>query len=368
MPRIAEVLVHPVRVPRKFFRNARGKTQHIEAAIVEVRSDSGESGLGEADPVFPKPDVLLGEIVGTIRAFLAPLLIGKDPRNIDGLRLEMDHVLSGHTLAKDAVEVALVDLAARLQNVPAAFILGGQFVDKVPVIAPLGIYPPDDMAREASGYVEQGFTGVKLKIGLEPALDVERIRAVREAVGPDIIMRADANASYSFPDALRTIRQIDRYNLQSIEQPLPAWDLEGMSRLVRAVETPIMADESLKDAPSALELIRRGAAGMFHVKVQGTGGLLRARRVIAMAEAAGIPCIVGQISEMSIGATVDATLAASTRNVIFPGEMAGPLIIDDDVVTRKVDLSRGTIELSPGPGFGLTLDRAALERYGIAAE
>ena len=85
-----------------------------------------------------------------------------------------------------------------------------------------------------------------------------------------------------------------------------------------------------------------------------------------MAEAAGIPCIIGQISEMSIGASADATLAASSRNVIFPGEMSGPLIIDDDVVTRKLDLSCGMIELSSGPGFGLELDRAALERYQIA--
>jgi L-alanine-DL-glutamate epimerase-like enolase superfamily enzyme len=363
---ITQLLVHPVRIPRKFFSNARGKTTHIEAAIVEVQSDSGISGLGEADPLFPNPDILLEEIVSTIRRFLAPLLMGKDPRNIDSLRVEMDNVLTGHTLAKDAVEVALVDLAARLQNVPAAFILGGQFVDKVPVIAPLGIYPPGEMAREASDYVKRGFTGVKLKIGLEPALDVERIRAVREAVGPNVIMRADANASYSFIDALRTLRQIDRFNLQSIEQPLASWDLEGMSRLVRAVETPIMADESLDDAPSALEIIRRRAADIFHVKVQGKGGLLRARRIIALAEAAGIPCIIGQISEMSIGATVDATLAASTTNVIFPGEMAGPLIIDDDVVSRKLDLSRGTIELSAGPGFGLDLDRAALKRYEIA--
>lgn len=366
MPRITELLVHPVRIPRKFFSNARGKTTHIEAAIAEVRSDSGIAGLGEADPYFPNPDVLLEEIVSTIRRFLAPFLIGKDPRNIDRLRLEMDDVLTGHTLAKDAVEIALVDLSARLQNVPAAFILGGQFVDSVPVIAPLGLYPPDKMAREASDYVERGFTGVKLKIGLEPALDVERIRAVREAVGPDIVVRADANASYSFIDALRTIRQIDRFNLQSIEQPLPSWDLEGMSRLVRAVETPIMADESLDDAPSALEIIRRRAADIFHIKVQGKGGLLRARRLIALAEAAGVPCIIGQISEMSIGAMVDATLAASTRNVIFPGEMAGPLVIDDDVVMRKLDLSRGTIELSSGPGFGLDLDPAALTRYQIA--
>ncbi len=365
MPRITELLVHPVRIPRKFFSNARGKTTHIEAAIVEVHSDSGVSGLGEADPLFPNPDVLLEEIVSSIRRFLAPFLVGKDPRNIDHLRLEMDDVLTGHTLAKDAVEVALVDLAARLQNVPAAFILGGQFVDKVPVIAPLGIYPPDEMAREASEYVKRGFTGVKLKIGREPALDVERIRAVREAVGPNVIMRADANASYSFLDALRTIRQIDRFDLQSIEQPLPSWDLEGMSRLVRAVETPIMADESLDGAPSALEIIRRRAADIFHVKVQGKGGLLQARRVIALAEAAGIPCIIGQISEMSIGACVDATLAASTKNVIFPGEMSGPLIIDDDVVTRKLELSRGMLELSPGPGFGLELDHAALKRYQI---
>lgn len=363
--KIAEVVVHPVRVPRKFFKNARGQTDHIEAAIVEVRSDTGMSGLGEADPVFPKPEILLEEVVNTIRLHLAPALIGKDPRNIEFLRREMDRVLTGHTLAKDCLEVALVDLAARLQNVPAAFILGGQFVDRVPVIAPLGIHPPDEMAREAADYVKRGFTGVKLKIGLEPALDVERVRAVREAVGPEVIIRADANCAYSLTDALRAIRQIDRYNLQCIEQPLAAWDLEGMSRLVSSVETPIMADESLHDAPSAMELIRRKAAGIFHVKVQGKGGLLRARHVVAVAEAAGIPCIIGQISEMSIGAVVDATLAASSTNIIYPGEMAGPLIIDDDVVSRKLDLSRGFIELSRSPGFGLELDRSALNRYKV---
>lgn len=365
MTRITEVSVYPVRVPRKFFKNARGQTDHIEAAIVEVRSDSGVSGVGEADPVFPNPDILLEEVVSTIRTRLAPILIGKDPRNVDYLRLEMDRVLTGHSLAKDCLEVALVDVAARLQNVPAAYILGGQFVNRVPVIAPLGIHPPEEMAREASDYVASGFKGVKLKIGLDPNLDVERVRAVREAVGPDVIMRADANCSYSLQDALRTIRKIDEFNLQCIEQPLPAWDLEGMCRLVNSVETPIMADESLHDAHSALEIIRRKAADIFHVKVQGRGGLLRARRIVAVAEAAGIPCIIGQISEMSLGAIADATLAASARNVLFPGEMVGPLIINGDVVIHKLDLSRGAIELSAGPGLGLDLDRTALERYQI---
>lgn len=364
MHAIRDVIVDAVRVPRRLFKNARGRTTHIDAAIVQVHCNDGTIGLGEADPIFPCPHNFLHEIVDVIRYILTPDLIGKDPCNIDALRVRMDKILVGHTLAKDAVEVALVDLCAKLYGVPAAMLLGGQHADVIPVVAPLGIRTPDEMAQEAADFIKQGFAGVKLKIGGDPATDVARIRSVREAVGEHVIIRADANEAYDFPTALKFLRDIEPFQLQSVEQPLPGWDLDGMSRLSNRSATPLMADESLKDAASALEIIRRNAAQLFHLKVQGRGGLLRARRIMAIADAAGIPCVVGQISEMSIGVSADAVLAAS-GTTLLPGEMTGPLIINGDVVTQKLDITAGKIYLSRAPGLGLELDQAALARYRV---
>lgn len=357
------VQVHAVSVPRKLFRNARGNTTSIEAVIICIRARDGAYGLSETDIRFPISDISVEALAAMVGKRIAPVLVGQDARNINRLMAAVDQAGFTHIRARAGVEVALIDLVARSQDVPAGHLLGGLHAQKLPLVAPLGIGDPEELAQQAAGFVQQGFAGVKVKIGREPHLDVDRIRAVRAAIGSAVILRADANAAYTYDEALRVLRKVEDCELQCIEQPLPGRDLEGMSRLANAVATPLMADESLKEA-SAIELIRRNAAAMFHVKVQSCGGLFKAREILSIAAAAGVRCIVGQISSMSIASVVDATLALSVADPL-PGEMVGPLIIEDDVVTAKVDLSAGHLDLGGRVGLGFELDAGALDKYGV---
>jgi o-succinylbenzoate synthase len=358
--KIVEVRAHTVTLRyRRPFVIAGGASPSATNVIVTLRGDDGQVGYGEAAPMTAYSGETAGNIQSVLEEHFFPMLPGRNPLDLEALHADMDRRLSGHSFAKAAIDFACYDLAGRSLGLPVYALLGGKFRDRVPLAWAVGLGTVEEMVAEAVTYARAGFPTIKLKIGLDAALDLQVVREVRRAIGPEVAIRVDANQGYDRITAERTLPRMEEEGLQLIEQPIPRWDIDGMAALCRALTTPIMADESLYSLQEAMHLVQRGAADIFNIKLLKPGGLYRSRQVAAVAEAAGIPCIVGSMPEMGVGTAAGLHFAAATRAVSYPSELIGPLMFDGDILAGNPlgDLSRvpGYLAVSDAPGLGVGL-------------
>ena len=339
-----------------------GEVKSKDHLVVKVTTNDGLVGVGEISP-GPAFSGETGDAeASVIKGQLAPVMLGEDPFNLETILSRMDRAIVGFHLAKSAIDFALFDLLGKALGVPAYRLLGGRYRDKVPLAWPIGQRSKKEMVQEAVTKVKEGYGAIKLKIGgPDPREDVDLVRAVREAIGDRIALRVDANQAYSPDVAVRTIRQMEKYDLQYVEQPVPRWDLPGMARVREAVATPIMADESVFSLHDAYAVISTGAADILNLKVGKVGGLLMAKKVAAVAEAAGILCMVGSMLELSIGTMAGAHIALSTRNVSYECELVCHLFYSLDIVKETPKIERGCLMVPDKPGLGLELDEEKLK-------
>jgi L-alanine-DL-glutamate epimerase-like enolase superfamily enzyme len=348
------------------YKNAYLAKTVQKSAIVRITTDDGVTGLGNIDPGpgYSKESII--DHLRVLETTLKPLLIGMDPCNIHEILARIEPAIEGFLDSKAAIEMACVDLAARAQGVPVYTWLGGAMTRHLTFNAWIGIQTPDKAAAETMAWQKRGFRSAKIKVGGGIEADRDRVKAVREAVGPDFGLRIDANAGYDVESSIKLAQYVAPCNLQLFEQPVAAEDLAGLARVRRAanaVGLKIMADEALLDHASLIDIIRAGAADMVKVKVMKQGGFLTTRRMIATAEAAGMKCVVGHGFGLGINTMAEIMLAATSSNVIDGLECVGPLKTGDDIVTHKLDLSRGTLELPEVPGLGVVLDDAKVAQY-----
>lgn len=338
-----------------------------KSAVVRITATGGAIGLGNVDPVAGYSEESTEQTLVALETILAPLVIGLDPTNIHAVLHRMDGALPDYFDAKAAIEMACVDLTARALDVAVHTYLGGAVREQLLFNAWIGILSPEVAAAETAGWQKRGFRSAKIKVGGDIAADRDRVRAVREAVGPDFKLRIDANEGYDADTSIALARMVAPFDLQLFEQPVPADDLAGMARVRReSAGIPIMADESILDHASLIRVIQAGAADIVKVKVMKQGGIMHTLRMIATAEAAGIRCVLGHGFGLGINTMAEIMLAATSANVIDGIECVGPLKTSDDIVMHKLDLGAGSIALPPGPGLGVTLDQAKLERYRLA--
>lgn len=362
--KINEIKVTVVDVPgRGTFKSSKSRTSSLMSVIVEVHTSENIFGIGEAMPAFSGPEETISDITAAINEYISPKISGMNPLDIEAVLSRMEKAISAHFYAKAAVETALYDLSGKALGVPAGILLGGRLTDTIPLVGWIGVNAPEENAIEARQWVDKGFPAVKMKIGGDANRDIDRVRAVREAVGPDLVLRVDANESFTVHEAIKVINRLEKYNIESVEQPVPKWNRQGMATVAAAVDIPIMADESVSTAHDLIEVIRARAADIIKVRVQAHGGMLNTKKMIAIAEAAGIPCIIGRGFQLSIGAAAEIHVAASSQNIIHPSEMVGPLKAQDDVVVTPLDMSRGFVEVPKGHGLGLEIDSAKMTKY-----
>jgi L-Ala-D/L-Glu epimerase len=345
------------------FRNAYVTKKVQKSAIVRIRGGDGAVGLGNIDPSPGYSAETIAESLRVLRGQLAPRIVGSDAANVHQLTELMDEAVKGFLDAKAAIEMACVDLTCRRLGIPVHQYLGGAVRQELRFNAWIGILPPGEAADEAKKWFDRGFRSAKIKVGGGIAADRERVRAVREAVGPSMALRADANAGYSVAEAIELGRMLEPLDLQLLEQPVAADDLAGMAKVRGSIGIPVMADESILDHASLINVIRAGAADIVKLKVMKQGGLLKTRRMLATAEAAGIRVVVGHGFGLGVNTVAEMMLAATSRNVMDGLECVGPLKTSDDIVTRKLDLSRGILALPTGAGLAVELDEQKLEAY-----
>ena len=348
------------------FKNAYLSKSVVKSAVVRITASGGAVGLGNIDPTPGYSKENTEDHLRVLRDKLAPLLVGMDPTNVHRVLEKIEPAVPGFLDSKAAIEMACVDLSARAAGMPVYTYLGGAVKDKLLFNAWIGILPPEQAAKETLEWKHKGFRSAKIKVGGNIEADRDRVQAIREAVGADFQLRIDANAGYDADTSIKLAKMVAPYKLQLFEQPVPADDIAGMARVRReanAVGVPIMADESVLDHASLIRIIKADAADIVKVKVMKQGGFLNTRRMIATAEAAGVRCVVGHGFGLGVNTMAEIMLAATSQNVIDGLECVGPLKTRDDIVTHKLDLNAGSLPLPGGPGLGVTLDEARVEKY-----
>jgi len=345
------------------FRNAYITKKAQKSAVVRLTAADGSVGLGNIDPSPGYSVETIEQSLTALRDRLAPVVRGLDAGNPHRLVQAMDAALAGHLDAKAAIEMAAVDLLARHLGIPVHQYLGGAVVERVRFNAWIGILPPDEAATEARKWFDKGFRSAKIKVGGGIAADRDRVAAVREAVGPTMALRADANAGYSVDDAIALGRLLEPLDLQLLEQPVADDDLAGMAKVRRSIGIKVMADESITDHASLVAVLRADCADIVKLKVMKQGGLLRCRRMLETATAAGMKVVIGHGFGLGVNTVAEIMLAATSEHVLEGLECVGPLKTADDIVTAKLDLDSGAVDLPGGPGLGVTLDDDKIARY-----
>jgi muconate cycloisomerase len=351
--------------------------------IAVVSTDEGIEGLGEATVMREwggdhgryygeSPELT----VRLIRDILGPAVEDMDPFNIERANAAMDVAIKGYPYAKTAIDMALHDIKGKALGVPVYQLLGGLSQERVRIAHSLGIMDVAAARSEAQAAIAEGIKTIKLKVGRDPQYDVTIVREIRDVVGPDIDIVVDANQGWPTPKvAIRVIRAMEEYGVRYVEQPVDG--LAGMARVTQAVDTSIMADESAWTAVDVLEIVERGAADMVSMYTTKPGGLLKAKKLAAVAEAAGLPLNVNGSHETGVGNAANLHLVASTAAVteagVFPvttvkgqepTEMAGRMY-EDDIVTESFRFDDGFLLVPDKPGLGVELDPDKIERYRL---
>jgi muconate cycloisomerase len=350
------------------YANAYVTKKVQKSAVVRIVAADGAVGLGNVDPSLGYSLETIDQSLRALREHLVPVVRGLDAANPHGIVAAMNRALRGYLDAKAAIEMACVDLTARRLGIAVHRYLGGALASRVSFNAWIGILPPDEAAAEAREWFDAGFRSAKIKVGSDVRVDRDRVQAVREAVGPSMKLRADANAGYRSEQAIELARLIERFDMQLLEQPVAADDLAGMARVRKATGIPVMADESITDHASLISVIRADCADIVKLKVMKQGGLLECRRMIETAAAAGYKVVIGHGFGLGINTTAEIMVAATSDNVLEGLECVGPLKTSDDIVTRKLDLRAGSMTVPEGPGLGVTLDEEKIARYAYRGE
>jgi L-alanine-DL-glutamate epimerase-like enolase superfamily enzyme len=345
-----------------FIVSAAGAHPISRYVLLALDTDAGLTGWGEASVVPIWSGESQGGALALIQDYLAPLLQGREPEEVNPA--EFDGVVLDNPFTKAAVEMALLDLRGQASGQPVYELLGGAKNPKwIPIKFSIGLREPEETAELAAAKVREGFTAIKIKVGKDAEKDLRRVQAVREAIGPGVRLNVDANGGWSVEAAIREIRRYEPFNLDSVEQPTPRWDIDGMAKVRASVGLPIMADESVFSVWQAEEVLRKKAADIISIYPGKNGGLLNSQRICQKAAEAGVACHLGSNLEWDLGTSAMCHLAVACANVQvhrFPAEILGPLYYAVHP-TQAVQFERARVRVPEGPGLGVKLDAQELE-------
>ena len=353
--KIAKIETDYIQIPlARPFKTALRTVESVHDLVVRITADTGEVGYGEAPPTAVITGDTLGSIRCAIEEFIAPSLMGMDVEDLDGIMAKLHSCILKNTSAKAAVDMAVYDLYAKQLGRPLYKVLGGRR-NSLETDLTISVNPVEEMVTDSLDAVAQGYRILKVKVGKEGLADVGRLEAIRQAVGPDIALRVDANQGWTAKQAVRIIRAMEDKGLDIdlVEQPVPAHDFAGMQLVTGAVSTPILADESVFSLEDAIELIRGRAADLINIKLMKTGGIYNALKICAVAESYGVECMIGCMLESKLAVSAAAHLAAA-KGVITRADLDGPGLCRIDPYIGGPDYCAGRIVMPEAPGIGIT--------------
>jgi L-alanine-DL-glutamate epimerase-like enolase superfamily enzyme len=346
-------------IPHRLKRRARWQTASYSADFVDVfyvkiQTDDGITGIGAGSVVPNGRGDPFVEGVEAVKSATRSLFVGKDPLQIDPLMNALHAALQRYARHKAAIELALYDLMGKALNVSLSTLLGGSSRDVIPVLRMLSLGSPAEMAETASTFVEQGYRHLKVKLGTDPAGDLERFKTVRRAVGPTVNLTVDFNGAYDTATAIRVITSLAAHGLTMVEQPVPGTDLGGMAAVTQAVEPVILADQGVDSAREVLQVACGHAAQAVSIKLLKFGGLRESLAAARVCEAAGLICHMGGMATSCLIDAAQAHFVSATPSVVTPCEIGEFEALQGDRV-EGLAVVDGNLQVPTGPGLGITL-------------
>lgn len=325
--------------------------------LLRLETEDGATGVGEAT-VTPRWS---GETAWGAQAmidhYLAPAVLGRRVDDIPGALDAMEKAAFANPFAKSAIEMAMLDAWGRIEGRPVYELLGGRKQDlAIPIRFSLAAMAPEVTAENARRRVAWGHRTIKVKVGMDPHADVARVRAVREAIGPDILLTVDANGGWSVEDAVWALREMQPLQLTLAEQPVRREDLDGMAEVRRRVEMPVMADEGIFTLWDAEQALKREACDIIAVYPGKNGGITVSKQIAELAAEHGVSCAVGSNLELDPGTAAMCHLTVATENVAaqrYHGDILGTLYHEVSVAQNPVRLEAGFAHCPTGPGLGV---------------
>lgn len=340
----------PYKVPSKI---ALGTSYEANNVLVRIYTKSGLYGLGECSSSYK----ITGDTQSSnfeVGKYLAKLIKGQNFLAIDHLREEIENAIVGQTQIKSAFDLALYDLLGKYYKIPLYSLLGGK---KRTIYTDCTLFIHDDLEdsiKDARLIANNGFPAIKVKVGLTEKQDIQLIKSIREEIKKDLKIRIDANQGWNLPQAIRMLKELEKYDLQFAEQPLKRWDYQNLVRLKEVTSVPICLDESLFNEHDAFHLASIGACDIFNIKLGKSGGLYNALKINEVAKSAGMNCMLGCMSESRLGLSAAAHFASARPNVKFL-DLDSALFFKEDPILGGIqydDKINGKIILPDTPGHG----------------
>jgi muconate cycloisomerase len=326
----------------------------------------GHDGWGEAYVWLPETGVTQRDLASSIEHHLGRFVLGARPTDVQAIAARLDRNVARNEVAKGVLDLACHELAARQVGRPVHDLIGGRSVDRIPLCGLIPLASPETAAALAAGYMGAGYATVRLKLGTSPQEDRDVIAAVREACGHDLRIRVDYNQAYDAATAVRALQLIEPYGVDAAEQPLPLGDLLGMVEVQRRSPIPLFLHEGFFSLSDAVALIEMGGSRIVGVNLERPGGLTGALRAIDYAAARGLGTIIHN-QPLGLGTAAHLHLAAARFDRLGHAvELAGDVMFDEHLITSPLPVVEGHLEVPDGPGWGVQIDRDALEGHLVA--
>jgi len=353
--KITDIEIGHISVPLKTpFKTAIRTVTSVEDIIVMIKTDSNNVGFGEAPPTGVITGDTKGAILAAIENHIKKAIIGMDIENFEEIMIKLNKCIVRNTSAKAAIDMALYDLYGQLYKTPLYKLLGG-YRNKLTTDITISVNDPAEMAKDSLSAIKLGYKTLKIKVGTDSTTDINRLKTIRKIVGPSVNIRIDANQGWKPKEAVLTLRKIEYAGLdiEFVEQPVEAHDIEGLKFVTDNISIPVMADESVFSPMDALKIMQTRAADLINIKLMKTGGIYNALKICSIAEIYGVECMIGCMLEAKISVTAAAHLAAA-KSIITKIDLDGPILCSADPIIGGSIFDESIITFSNAPGLGIS--------------
>lgn len=351
--KIVDIRTDTVSIPLvSEFKTALRRVSSVENVLVTIVTDSEQLGFGSAAPATVITGETVGSILGAVEV-IGDSITGMTIKNHEAIFQRLNHCIVGNTSAKAAVDMAVYDLLAKSLQTPLYRLLGG-LSRTVETDITISLDSPETMVQESKERAAEGFSILKVKVGSDPDLDIERLTAIHRAVGNRVRIKIDANQGWSAKEAITISNRLVQKEIpvELIEQPVRAADYEGLQMVRNASPFPVYADESIFSPEDALRLITMGAVDGINIKLMKCGGIYNGLKIAAIAESAGIPCMIGSMMECHVSVSAAAHFAAS-KAIIRSYDLDAPLFCSSNPAAGGMTYQGPDIHLPDAPGLGI---------------
>ena len=337
---------------REPYKIAYEKVDRVSNILLQITTNQGIIGYGCAAPDKFITNETADQVIDVFTRNVEPFLLGSDPLRLTFLMTRLKDQLKQNSSLLAMVDMALYDILGKVAGLPVYKLLGA-YRESIKTSITIGIMPVKETLQKAKEYINQRFTSLKIKGGLQVEEDIEKVIKLREHFGPKIEIRFDANQGYSLNESLYFVKKTKKAKLELLEQPTKIDEPNSLGNLTKQTEIPIMADESIKNHRDAFRLAKKDLVDMVNIKIMKVGGIAEALHINSVARSGGMEVMVGCMDELALGIAAGLHFALARPNICY-ADLDGHLALLYDPTSAAVRLKNGILFPSTKPGLGVT--------------